>query len=612
MSARFQALAPAEVSLGPGVFQYRAELNRRYLLSLTLDNLLQNHYLEAGLGGYSRLRNSSHGDADSGDHRHWGWESPTCQVRGQFLGHWMSAAARLGAGGDAELRLRLEQVVRELARCQVKNGGEWVFSIPEKYLHWTAQGMPTWAPQYVIHKTLMGLLDAHLLTGNAQALDIALNAARWFHRWSGGFTRAQLDDILDVETGGMLEAWANIYGITGAREHLDLIERYTRDRLFTPLLDGQDVLTNMHANHTIPEVQGAARAYEVTGDARWRRIVEAYWRCAVDERGFFATGGQTCGEIWTPPFAFAARLGQSNQEHCTVYNMIRLAEYLFRWTGDARYGDYIERNLYNGILAQQHRWNGMVTYYLPLEPGAHKHWGHPTWDFWCCHGSLVQAQALYPALACYRGEGTIAINQYIPCRVQTEIQGTPVTLALTHNALASGSMDNNANAAGPQHRPAYWAFTLQVNSAAAVEFTLAIRLPGWRRDTPRVWVNGDPQPVDAGAPAFLNLARRWTQDQVRIELPTGLTSSPIPDEPDTVAFLNGPVVLAGLCERERMLYGDPARPETMLAPDNEREGRRWLGGYRTIGQAENFRFKPLYEIVDEPYTVYFPVRPALK
>ena len=111
MSARFQALAPAEVSLGPGVFQYRAELNRRYLLSLTLDNLLQNHYLEAGLGGYSRLRNSSHGDADSGDHRHWGWESPTCQVRGQFLGHWMSAAARLGAGGDAELRLRLEQVV---------------------------------------------------------------------------------------------------------------------------------------------------------------------------------------------------------------------------------------------------------------------------------------------------------------------------------------------------------------------------------------------------------------------------------------------------------------------------------------------------------------------
>ena len=37
----------------------------------------------------------------------------------------------------------------------------------------------------------------------------------------------------------------------------------------------------MHANTTIPEVLGAARAWEVTGDARWRAIVEAYWHYAV-------------------------------------------------------------------------------------------------------------------------------------------------------------------------------------------------------------------------------------------------------------------------------------------------------------------------------------------
>ena len=86
---------------------------------------------------------------------------------------------------------------------------------------------------------------------------------------------------------------------------------------------------------TIPEILGAARAWEVTGNDRWRAIVEAYWHQAVTARGYFATGGQTCGEIWTPPHEQAARLGDKNQEHCTVYNMMRVADYLLRWTGEA-------------------------------------------------------------------------------------------------------------------------------------------------------------------------------------------------------------------------------------------------------------------------------------
>lgn len=41
----------------------------------------------------------------------------------------------------------------------------------------------------------------------------------------------------------------------------------------------------MHANTTIPEVLGAARAWEVTGEERWFNIVEAYWDQAVRKRG---------------------------------------------------------------------------------------------------------------------------------------------------------------------------------------------------------------------------------------------------------------------------------------------------------------------------------------
>jgi len=72
----------------------------------------------------------------------------------------------------------------------------------------------------------------------------------------------------------------------------------------------------------------------------------------------------------------SSRLGPLNQEHCTVYNMMRLAEYLLRWTGKAEYADYYEMNLINGILAQQHPSNGMISYYFRCSQAGRKN-GHP-------------------------------------------------------------------------------------------------------------------------------------------------------------------------------------------------------------------------------------------
>src|SRR5581483_2670506 len=233
------------VRLRPGLLQQRGDLNRAYMLSLSNANLLQNYYMEAGLW-YPRQQPRD---------CHWGWESPTCQLRGHFLGHWLSAAAKLvAAGGDAEIKATADHIVAELGRCQQEKGGEWAGSIPPQYLDWVARGKTVWAPHYTVHKTLMGLQEMHRLTGNEQALQIVVQWARWFHRWSGQFSRAQMDDILDVETGGMLEVWANLYAVTGREEHLELLRRYDRPRLFEPLLAGGDVLTNKHANTTIPEI----------------------------------------------------------------------------------------------------------------------------------------------------------------------------------------------------------------------------------------------------------------------------------------------------------------------------------------------------------------------
>jgi DUF1680 family protein len=424
--------------------------------------------------------------------------------------------------------------------------------------------------------------------------------AQWFHRWTGQFTREQMDNILDFETGGMLEAWANLYGITGAQEHLDLIERYDRPRLFDRLIAGEDALTNQHANTTIPEAQGAARAWEVTGEERWRRIAEAYWKCAVTDRGYYCTGGQTCGEVWTPPRELSARLGPRNQEHCTVYNMMRLAEYLFRWTGDVAFADYYERNLYNGVLAQQHPQTGLISYFLPLHAGAKKLWGTATDDFWCCHGSLVQAHTrMYTMATYYAADEGLIVAQFLPSSCRWNHAGVPVTVTQTFDAQANLT-----------RRPDSLAVTIEVACDAPVEFDLSIRIPWWAAGPVSINVNGQIETAQGGPSSFHHIHRLWRNDSIRIEAPRALTACPLPDRTDTVAFMDGPVVLAGRCSEGRALTGDASDPSTILTPDNEREWGSWLPGYRTVNHDVETRFVPLYEVAEEAYTVYFPVRGA--
>ena len=609
MNTIYKDLPYKSVELLPGILKKKVESNRKYLLSLNTENLLRNHYFEAGLWS---TNNKPDNDI------HWGWESPTCQLRGHFLGHWLSAAARLyAATGDAEVKGKADRIISELRKCQKENGGEWVGSIPEKYLEWISAGKDVWAPQYNLHKTFMGLLDMYRIAGNKQALDIAISWSKWFHRWSGQYTREEFDDILDYETGGMLEIWADLYEITRSSEHYELMQRYYRRRLFDPMLNGVDVLTNMHANTTIPEILGAARAWEVTGEKLWRDIVECYWRMAVTERGTYCTGGQTCGEVWTPPNAMSARLGDKNQEHCTVYNMMRLAEFLFRWTGDPIYADYWERNLYNGIMAQGH-WEGffpngykhefptkgLISYFLPLRPGSRKGWGSAAEDFWCCHGTLVQANATHNRGIYFDNSGGIAVCQYIPSRVNWNRDGTNVVINQAVNTQAGSCAAINRLNREVKHRPASLMVDFYITCEKPVEFDLKLRIPWWIKGA-SIFINGEKQAVNLQPSTLCSLLRTWKEDKITVEFEKKITVCPLPDDPEVVAFMEGPVVLAGLCDEDMIMYGDRNHPETLLIPDNEREWSNWITSYRTRGQDRNIRFIPLYDIGYEKYSVYF-------
>ena len=600
-------LALEGIRLGVGPLKARQEANCRYMLGLSSELLLQPYQFEAGRWSDPSLRTDLHG----------GWEAPTSQLRGHFLGHWLSAAGPLALAGDREIRAKAEAIIDELVLCQLDNGGEWAGSIPEKYLHWTSVGKAVWAPQYTVHKTLMGLLDFYKATAYAPALEVTVKWARWFDRWTSTLTIEQLDDILDFETGGMLEVWADLFGITADPVHRILMDRYTRRRLFDPLLAGTDVVSNMHANTTIPEVLGAARAFEVTRETRLFQIVEAYWNQTVTTRGQYATGGQTSGEIWGPPGNLSARLGEKNQEHCTVYNMMRLAEFLLRWTGESSYSDYWERNLLNGVLAQGH-WEGtpthgqqaeyplkgLITYFLPLAPGARKGWASETGHFFCCHGSLVQANATHTGGIWYRSETGLVLSQFVPSVVQWD-QGGEASAELILDTLSGPTQAINKDRALPLGAPDRWVYHLKLDHEQATTYELAIRLPSWLKAPAVVTVNGQPTAWTSSEVGWGRILRSWHHDTLRIEFPKGLTAVPLPGDPDLYAFLDGPVLLAGLCDEERTLTGDFERPESMLTPDNERQWRRWTGQFRARHQETGLRFLLLNDIGYERYTVYF-------
>ncbi|MCL2472901.1 MAG: glycoside hydrolase family 127 protein [Treponema sp.] len=616
------AFKRSEVYLNDQLLLEKRNENRRYLMSLDNDALLLNYRTEAVLDNlFMTGREKLHG----------GWENPTCQLRGHFLGHWLSGAAmHFASTGDMEIKAKADSIVSGLAFCQKANGGEWAASIPEKYLDRIAHGKRVWAPHYTIHKTFMGLLDMYSLTGNTEALEVAQNWAKWFLNWTAQFSREEMDNILDVETGGMLEIWALLYGITGKKDYLTLMERYYRGRLFEPLLAGKDMLTNMHANTTIPEIMGAAIAYETTGEEKWLKIVEAYWDFAVTLRGQYATGGQTCGEVWTPKMGMSARLGDKNQEHCTVYNMMRVADFLIRVTGDKKFADYWEQNLYNGIFAQGY-WHGhfthgntspnpdrgLLTYFLPLRAGGRKAWSSETEDFFCCHGTLVQANASFDRGIYYSLEKSkgLAICQFFNSTLKASIGDDVVELEQRIDTLSGRELFSNSityNQAINEvtnnipHDPDILRVLFKITTEKPISFELKIRVPFWTKGEPSLCVNGEKQVIKV-AKGWIIVKRNWYRDTVTVEFGRGLSIWPLPDKTDTVAFLYGPIVLAGLCDEEIRLSGDQKKPEEFIVHDNEREWGVWMNTFKTTGQAKNIRMLPLYQVGYEPYTVYFPV-----
>ncbi len=591
--ARVEPFPMTQVRLLPGPCRDAQEWNRAYMYRLPADRLLHNFRLNAGL--------------PSSAEPFGGWEEPKGELRGHFTGHYLSAAALLYAStGDKDIKATADSMVDELAKCQQKLGGGYLSAFPREFWDRLAARRRVWAPFYTIHKIMAGMYDMHRLAGNKQALAVLEGMAAWADEWTGSKTEEHMQDILNTEYGGMNDVLYDLAAVTGEDRWARAGDRFTKKRFFNPLALRRDELRGLHVNTHIPQVTGAARRYEISGDMRFHDVADYFWYEVVTARTY-VTAGTSNNEGWlAEPRRLAAELkrGVSTAECCCAYNMLKLTRHLYSWTADPMYFDYYERSLLNHRLGTIRPDTGATQYYLSLAPGAWKTFNTEDKSFWCCTGTGVEEYSKLNDSIYWRDRDGVYVNLFVASELDWPEKGFRLRQTTKF--------------------PEQPGTALAITTTKPVQLTLRVRVPRWLRSAPAVRINGKAAEVSAAPGSYVALARTWkTGDRVEIDLPMALSIEAMPDDPHMQAVLYGPLVLAGDLGAEGLtqdLIIGPNAPRVnklpLEAPAFRAAGddpASWIKpadkplAFRTAGQPKDVTLAPLNSIFDRRYSVYWQV-----
>ncbi|MGZ4012313.1 MAG: beta-L-arabinofuranosidase domain-containing protein [Flavisolibacter sp.] len=594
-----------DVRLLDSRFKKNIEREEAWLLSIGVNRLLHSFRTNAGVpsgleGGYSAGNKLA------------GWESLDCELRGHTTGHILSALAFLFAStGDEKYEAKADSLVKGLARVQqALNEDGYLSAFPQELINRNIRGEQVWAPWYTLHKIISGLIDQYLYCNNHQALEVAAKMGMWAYKKLQPVTPTQRTVMLRNEFGGINESFYNLYAITGKKEYKWLGDFFYQKETLDPLKEGKDILSGKHANTYIPKLLGLSRDYEIEGKGEGDSIAKFFWQTVVDHHTF-ATGSNSDKEHFFKPDELSKHLTGYTGESCNVYNMLKLTRHLFIHTADPKYADFYERALFNHILGQQDPATGMVAYFLPMLPGAHKVYSTPDSSFWCCVGSGFENQAKYGEAIYYHTTNDLYVNLFIPSELNWKEKG--IKLA-QHTRFPEEGITS---------------FTIEAKHA--VSMPLHIRYPSWAVNGATVKVNGKKIPLKEAPGSYIIINRKWRNgDKIEVNFPMSLRVIPTNDDPKKVALAFGPIVLAGEMGTEGMIspapysnpklhndyytydYHVPSDIHTVLDvnPQKPQLSIKQIAGepltFKTV--KEGITLRPLYDIHGERYVVYWDVK----
>jgi hypothetical protein len=505
-----------DVAFAGGLHEKQLQETHAVLMELSEDSLLKPLRQMVGqpapgedLGGWY------HYDPDYDAHPGDLGFAPACP-----FGQWVSALARMyaisGLPQTREKVLRLNRLYAQTISGDFYENNRF--------------------PAYCYDKLVCGLIDSHQFAGDPDAYailehttDTALphlpgKAVEHGQRWR----KNSADQYTWDESYTISENLFIAYQRGAGERYGSLGTQFLDDEYYDPLAEGHNVLAGRHAYSYVNSLCSAMQAYLTLGSEKHLRAATNAFEMLKAQS--FATGGWGPDELLCVPDSgdLAASLTSTHSSFetpCGSYAHFKLTRYLLRVTRDSRYGDSMERVMYNTVLgAKPLLADGSTFYYADYNFNGSKFYKPYHWP--CCSGTLPQVAADYRINTYFRDPSGIYINLYIPSTLRWTQGNAQVSLTQKSKYPFDSLVQ------------------FEVATSKKSEFAIHLRIPDWAEGA-SVAVNGKRATADVAPGKFVTVRRHWkTGDRIELDLPMRMRLEPIDAQhPQTVALLCGPLVL---------------------------------------------------------------------
>lgn len=448
-------------------------------------------------------------------------------------------------------------------------------------------------PAYTYDKISIGMIDAHEFAGDRQALG-ALNSALDCvlpHLPPGGLSREQqlarphrdesfcLDEPYTLPENFFL-AWQRGAG----SRYRDLGVRFLADDwYFDPLAAGKNVLPNKHAYSHVNAMSSAMQAYLVLGSQKHLRAAKNGFEFLRTTQSF-ATGGWGPDERFREPGS--GEMGESlTKTHnsfetpCGSYAHFKITRYLLRVTRDSRYGDSMERVMYNTVLgAKPIKKDGYGFYYSDYSNSGSKFYHANKWT--CCSGTFAQITADYGISCYFHDRDGVYVNLFVPSRITWTRGGEHIRLTQRTNY---------------PHVPTT---EIEVTVDKDSTFPVYLRIPAWAGAKTAIAVNGKRVMSSPTPGQFTRVERTWKSgDRVQIEFDMATTLEAVdPEHPNLVAPVHGPLALFSIDPAPARIRRAELQAASQVALGSTDWQVKTASGLHTL--------QPFASIQDEHYRLY--------